>query len=567
MKKTTVLKPDTHSKIPSKKRILVFGIDGATWEIIELMEKQNKLPNFRKIMREGVYGDLRSVNPPVTCPAWATMFTGKNPATLGVFHFFKPTAEYEQKLSRLTWRAWRPIWDILSEHDKIVYVFNVPTTTANKINGKFISGPIWGEQEGDLAYPEELNNRLKKERYQIRTDISHKVSGDEVYIKDITRITENKFKIMYEFFKDENWDLLIMSFYYCDQIQHRYWKYLLEDHPKYTPNNKCKTAIFDHYELLDKYLGKVLNNLAENTTVLVASDHGHEPTHTFVNFNAWLHDKGFLKFKDNYRNREIGGTKRNTNTGFLRLYYYLTQSYSKFVYLSKLRHNNFLNQLRNKFKDWSYVFENKFSVKYPIKNYVNWKKTQAYSLIFNTISLNLINREVFGVISEKDYLDVRNKIIKELKELEDPKLNKKVIKHVWTKEQLFPKNTPFDFPEIYIQFNRGYRNYYSELHTPTEIFSHSFKGSTEHYLDGIFLAYGPEIMAGKKVDDVKLEDIAPTILHIFKYPIPDEIDGKVLVDVFKKGTEPASRTIIRAPKTTKDSEKSKIRGIKFSKTV
>jgi predicted AlkP superfamily phosphohydrolase/phosphomutase len=551
----------------SKKRLIVFGIDGATWEIIEIMSRKDKLPNFKKLMDNGVYGDLRSVNPPVTCPAWATMFTGKSAASLGVFHFFKPTAEYDLKLSTLMWNKWRPIWDILSDLGKIVYVFNVPTTTAYSINGKFISGPIWGEQEGVLAYPKKLNDELIRKKYQIRTDISNKVSGDEVYIRDITRITENKFKVMYELFKESNWDLLIMTFYYCDQIQHRYWKYINSKHPKYKPNSRFSKVIFDHYKLLDNYLGKILNNLPDNTSIFVTSDHGHEPTHTYVNINAWLYHKKYLHYNENFEIGQKNGLKKRINNSFLRMYYYLTQSYSKFIYFGELKNKRSLISLAKKFKNWSYVLENKFSNKYPLKKNIDWERTQAYSIIFNTIFLNRLGREAKGYIDDKDLEKLKKNIKKELVELKDPETNDKVIKNVWTKEQLYVSKAPQDFPEIYIQFNRGYRNYFSELHNPIEIFSKEFKGSTEHYLDGIFLAYGPDFEVGKKIEDVKLEDIVPTMLHILNYPIPLDMDGEVLKEIFQKDSELKTRSIKFEKELLITPERSKIRGIKFSKKI
>ncbi len=556
-----------------KNRLVLFAIDGATWEIIEMMLKQNKLPNFKKLMENGIFGALRSVNPPVTCPAWAVMFTGKNPATLGVYHFFKITTTYELKLSNMSWKKWRPLWDILSDFGKTTYTFNSPTTTAYKIKGKFISGPIWGEQDATVAYPEVLNEQLKHDKYQIRTEISDKLSGDDVYIDDVTRITENKFKVMYDHFKDDDWDLFIMSFYYCDQIQHRYWKYLNSSHPKFQKNSRFKHAIFDHYELLDRYLGTIIDNLPENTTIIVTSDHGHEPTHTYVNLNAWLLRKGFLKLKQDYQIPKKSFIKNIINEKFLKSFYFISQSYSKLTHFSKLKQISKTKNLRNKFKDWSYVIENKFSTKYPLKKIVDWNSTKAYSLIFNTIMLNLANREKFGVIHKKDHIKIRAQIIKGLKDLKDPSNNKKVIKNVWTKDQLFPSNPPVDFPDIFIQFHRGYRNYYSELHKPTELFSKTFKGSTEHYLDGIFLGYGPGIEVGKKIENARLEDIAPTILHILNCAIPQDIDGEVLKEIFRPGSEPEKRAIkhIRISETIKqpimDRTKAKIRAVEFSKKI
>jgi len=51
-------------------------------------------------------------------------------------------------------------------------------------------------------------------------------------------------------------------------------------------------------------------------------------------------------------------------------------------------------------------------------------------------------------------------------------------------------------------------------------------------MNGIFVAKGPRIKKGIKIDGAKIYDIAPTILHIFGLPIPNEMDGRVLKEIF-----------------------------------
>ena len=132
----------------------------------------------------------------------------------------------------------------------------------------------------------------------------------------------------------------------------------------------------------------------------------------------------------------------------------------------------------------------------------------------------------------------------------------------WTKEQIFPKNAPKDFPDVYIQLNRGYQNKISHYYDPTEVFSEGVLGSAGHYLNGIFLAYGPEIEAGKKIKNANLEDIVPTILHLFQYPISNDIDGRVLTEIFKSDSDSGSREVTREKVETK-----LCHSIKFSKKI
>lgn len=58
--------------------------------------------------------------------------------------------------------------------------------------------------------------------------------------------------------------------------------------------------------------------------------------------------------------------------------------------------------------------------------------------------------------------------------------------------------------------------------------------SGDHYRKGVILISGPEILPGKLIRDATVFDITPTILALKKMPIPDDMDGKVLTNIFKE---------------------------------
>ena len=58
-----------------------------------------------------------------------------------------------------------------------------------------------------------------------------------------------------------------------------------------------------------------------------------------------------------------------------------------------------------------------------------------------------------------------------------------------------------------------------------------------HDFYGIFLAYGKGIKKGYRIHKAKIYDLAPTILHIFGLPIPNDMDGRVLTEIFEKDCE------------------------------
>jgi predicted AlkP superfamily phosphohydrolase/phosphomutase len=59
-------------------RILVLGLDGASLDFLEPLSKKGRLPNIARLMEEGCRTPLESTIPPVTIPAWVSMFTGIN---------------------------------------------------------------------------------------------------------------------------------------------------------------------------------------------------------------------------------------------------------------------------------------------------------------------------------------------------------------------------------------------------------------------------------------------------------------------------------------------------------
>ena len=53
-------------------------------------------------------------------------------------------------------------------------------------------------------------------------------------------------------------------------------------------------------------------------------------------------------------------------------------------------------------------------------------------------------------------------------------------------------------------------------------------------MNGIFICCGKNIKKGRQISGAKMIDIAPTILYAFGLPIPTDMDGKVLVDIFEE---------------------------------
>ena len=84
----------------SNNKAVILGMDGATWNVLNPLIEEGKLPNIKKLRDGGAWGKLNSTVPPLTPPAWTTAFTGKNSGKHNIFDFCKPGKDdYEMHLT------------------------------------------------------------------------------------------------------------------------------------------------------------------------------------------------------------------------------------------------------------------------------------------------------------------------------------------------------------------------------------------------------------------------------------------------------------------------------------
>ena len=67
-------------------RVAVIGLDCGTPQLL-FRDFEAETPNIHALMQRGMWGDLASITPPITVPAWACAMTGKTPGQLGIYGF------------------------------------------------------------------------------------------------------------------------------------------------------------------------------------------------------------------------------------------------------------------------------------------------------------------------------------------------------------------------------------------------------------------------------------------------------------------------------------------------
>jgi len=108
-------------------KLLVIGLDCAAPSIM-FDKLADQLPNISKMREDGVWGKLRSCDPPITVPAWMVMATGRTPGELGLYGFRSREGNSYNKIKIPTSRdiKYDTIWDIIGKRNKRSIVIAVP---------------------------------------------------------------------------------------------------------------------------------------------------------------------------------------------------------------------------------------------------------------------------------------------------------------------------------------------------------------------------------------------------------------------------------------------------------
>jgi hypothetical protein len=116
--------------------------------------------------------------------------------------------------------------------------------------------------------------------------------------------------------------------------------------------------------------------------------------------------------------------------------------------------------------------------------------------------------------------------------LRRPHDGERLIEDVWTREQAFVG--PFEGlgPDLSMILADG--GTISILPSET-IVARREQVRGHHRWEGFFLAAGPGIRKGVRVDELSIVDIAPLILHRLGLPVPDDMAGRLPAEILEPG--------------------------------
>jgi len=498
-------------------KLLIIGLDGATWDVLMPLIEEKKLPTLEKLVKNGTYGVLESTVPPVTGGAWLSMATGKTPGKTGVIDFLnRKDATHKLYPTSSSDFKGHSFWDYLSKANKKVGIFNYPMLfPPYKVNGFMISG-LGSSPDDDISYPPSLKKELEQisGKYEVSVNYHNKKYENlDLFISDLNEFLDKFEKWVYHIVKNKEWDALFMVFSATDWMQHIIWRHIDESHPLYDPkvSPKYREEFIKFWQRIDSILGNILQSIPKDTIALLVSDHGFGPNDQTFNLAKWLVKKGYMK-----RKRDI--------KKLIKKYVYKTVVRMAKTPIRKLFSAKARKTVGN-------------ALRTSIADEIDFENSKAYCLghtiPFGAIYINASN--------EKEREETKAKLIYDLENLSKD-IGKEVEVQIYEPRKLYSGEKVNLLPDIIFTIN-NWRCVIIEDSFDRPLFEEkpfSTRHTGSHRLNGIFLAYGPRIKKGQGID-AKIYDIAPTILHIFGLPVPNDMDGRVLMEIFEEDSEFAKR--------------------------
>ncbi len=460
--------------VSSAKRVVILGLDCAPPQLV-FDRFAGDLEHIQTLMAGGQWGELQSVVPAITVPAWACAMTSRDPGQLGVYGF-RNRSDYSYDGMTMANSAsirQEAVWDIISRAGKQVIVLAVPPSFPPKaVNGSMVGCFLTPSTESEYTYPATLKAEIAATVGDYSVDVENfRTDEKERILAQIHDMTTRRFKLFRHLLKTRPWDFAMMVEIGVDRMHHGFWQYFDERHHRYEPGNKYEHAIRDYYRVIDREVGAVLQELDEDTAVIIMSDHGAKLMQGGICINEWLIQEGYLTLK----NRPAEPTR--------------------------------------------------FSMED-----VDWSRTKVWGEggYYGRVFLNVQGREPEGIVPPDEQAALKEELKAKLTAIPDENGNN-IGTRVFAPEEIYReiRNVP---PDLLVYFgNLDWRAVASVGTGKIYVYENDTgPDDANHAEEGIVILKAPGLEAGRELTGSQLIDMGPTILNLIGEPIPSQMIGRAL---------------------------------------
>jgi len=301
------------SGLETSPKVVIIGVDGAGWNLIDPLLEDGSLPNIRHLMETGSYGVFKTARPVKSSVVWTSIATGKTMVKHGVLDWSYLDRNNIEVPYRQSERRAKAFWNILGDMGWKVGVINwFITYPPEEVNGYMVSEEFrhLGRRdftEVSVTYPEMLKKKLEFATLKTRDfrpileeenlplfkrpkDDARQKSNLAPFYKNFVFQDKTIEAVSYYLYKRAPVDVYATYFRLIDTVSHFACAYIDEEllakgveEEKQGKISRETLALIDRdfsrvmkpfYEYTDRIIGNFLEMIDDQTTVIVVSDHG-----------------------------------------------------------------------------------------------------------------------------------------------------------------------------------------------------------------------------------------------------------------------------------------------------
>ena len=300
--------------------------------------------------------------------------------------------------------------------------------------------------------------------------LNERVLDEKAFLEQAYLIHEERERMFFDALSRTRRGSVVCVFDITDRLQHMFWRYLEKDHPANADKDteKHRDAILQLYRKMDDLVGRTMEQVDDDSILMVMSDHGFNSFRRGINLNTWLYQNGYLAMKNPPRGEE-----------------------------------------------WFHD--------------VDWEQTRAYAVGLGGLYLNVKGREARGVVLRDEMQALKDELRQKLKSLRDEAAGERPISEVYDTRQAYSGPYRGDGPDLVVGCRVGYRT--SWLSVTGGITDSVFEDNVKSW-SGDHCMNPPEVpgilFCNRQMDRraIEITDIAATVLDLFGVPVPEWMDGE-----------------------------------------
>lgn len=275
-------------EINSNKKVVIIGLDGVPYDMIEKFASNGTMPNMAKLISEGIFKKSESTIPEISSVAWSSTITGKNPGEHDIFGFTDLRKNsYQMRFPNFTDLKAKPFWE---EWNGKSVIINVPSTyPSREINGVHISGFVSIDINKSVS-PSSLVPKLESMDYRLDVDSRKAHESMDAFIQDLDETLTARIAAQDHLWKSQDWNCFMLVFTGTDRLMHFLYEAYEDESHNY------HNEFVAHFAKIDKIIGEISESICDDDILLLMSDHGFEKLDYDVYLTQLLIDNNLLSF-------------------------------------------------------------------------------------------------------------------------------------------------------------------------------------------------------------------------------------------------------------------------------